>query len=428
MNHNLAIKVEGLCKKYRLGERPNPYDTIRDSFTNGIKKIRRRLTAGANGNAEKQQDFWALQDIAFEIKPGETVGIVGRNGAGKSTLLKILSRITEPTKGAIDIYGRVGSLLEVGTGFHNELTGRENIFLSGAVLGMKKAEIERQFDEIVAFAEIENFVDTPVKHYSSGMYLRLAFGVAAHLQPEILLVDEVLAVGDVVFQQKCLGKMNDVAKQGRTVLFVSHNMSAIVDLCQRGLLIEKGRLKFDGTATSCVEEYYKNNSSEEFENKQNTQNTPFNVDLLKVNDSSSAVIESGGRFDVSLRIHGQKIRNPAIFFVIENVSGQLIVHKRISSKELGTEIVDGYHKLKISLPELWISPGIYSIYFKFIAPATNWSGRLNSERIMLEVRGELERTGKALLNPEVEWSLDSHEVKPNGKLHNSQAPQLQNLF
>ena len=201
------------------------------------------------------RSIWALKDVSFDINRGEVVGIIGRNGAGKSTLLKILSEITEPTEGRVEIHGRVGSLLEVGTGFHPELTGRENVYLNGAILGMKRAEIERKFDEIVAFAEVEKFIDTPVKHYSSGMYLRLAFAVAAHLEPEILIVDEVLAVGDAAFQKKCLGKMAGVAKEGRTVLFVSHNMPAITRLCERAILLDEGRLLQDGVSHQVVKAY-----------------------------------------------------------------------------------------------------------------------------------------------------------------------------
>jgi len=214
------------------------------------------LFGGENGQAKDEDTIWALQDVSFEVKQGEVVGIIGQNGAGKSTLLKILSRITEPTCGRVEIHGRVGSLLEVGTGFHPELTGRENIFLNGAILGMKKAEIVRRFDEIVAFAEVEKFIDTPVKRYSSGMYLRLAFAVAAHLDPEILLVDEVLAVGDTAFQKKCLGKMGGVAKEGRTVLFVSHNMQAILSLTAKSILIAKGSILYFDNTNIIVQRYY----------------------------------------------------------------------------------------------------------------------------------------------------------------------------
>jgi lipopolysaccharide transport system ATP-binding protein len=211
-----------------------------------------------NRAAAECTQVWALRDVSFDIMPGEAVSVIGRNGAGKSTLLKILSRITEPTDGRVDLYGRVGSLLEVGTGFHPELTGRENIYLSAAILGMRRVEIDRKFDEIVAFAEIERFIDTPVKHYSSGMYVRLAFAVAAHLEPEVLLIDEVLAVGDVAFQKKCLGKMSDVTKAGRTVVFVSHNIAAVQQLTNRGILLQRGFVEFEGTTALAVEKYLSN--------------------------------------------------------------------------------------------------------------------------------------------------------------------------
>jgi len=251
------IQVEGLSKQYRLGAREEAYSTFRETLTGAIRAPFQRL--GRNGNSE-DDTIWALKDVGFEVQPGEVVGIIGRNGAGKSTLLKLLSRVTEPTTGSIKLYGRVASLLEVGTGFHPELTGRENIYLNGAILGMARHEIEKKFDEIVAFAEVEKFIDTPVKRYSSGMYLRLAFGVSAHLEPEILVVDEVLAVGDAAFQKKCLGKMGDVAKAGRTVLFVSHNMSAVKTICQRGILLRGGSLEFDGSSADAVDFYLQGGS------------------------------------------------------------------------------------------------------------------------------------------------------------------------
>ena len=242
MSH-IAVKAEGLAKKYVIRhEARAKYRTLRESLIQGAQRLFRRGSAVPAA----QEEFWALQDVSFEIPAGEVVGIIGRNGAGKSTLLKLLSRITEPTRGRITIEGRVASLLEVGTGFHQELTGRENIYLNGAVLGMGREEIRRKFDEIVAFAETEKFLDTPVKHYSSGMYMRLAFAVAAHLEPEILIVDEVLAVGDVEFQKKCLGKMQEVSTGGRTVFFVSHNMGAISMLCNRVILLNKGRVEMFG--------------------------------------------------------------------------------------------------------------------------------------------------------------------------------------
>ena len=245
---DIAIRVDNLSKLYHIGRAQQRHDTLRDALVSAFKRSN-------VATLERSDELWALQDVALEVKQGEVVGIIGRNGAGKSTLLKILSRITEPTSGLAEIHGRVGSLLEVGTGFHPELTGRENIYLNGAVLGMRRFEIDRKFDEIVAFAEIERFLDTPVKRYSSGMYVRLAFAVAAHLEPEILLVDEVLAVGDQAFQKKCLGKMGDVAKEGRTVLFVSHNMVAVQTLCQRAFWLDAGRLNAEGAVSQIVTAY-----------------------------------------------------------------------------------------------------------------------------------------------------------------------------
>jgi lipopolysaccharide transport system ATP-binding protein len=258
---DVAIKVENLSKQYRIGGPQGrfKYKSLREALTEAVqapfRRAARLLRGEPYGAAEMDGTIWALKDVSFEVERGEVVGIIGRNGAGKTTLLKILSRITEPTEGYAEVHGRVGSLLEVGTGFHPELTGRENIYLNGAILGMKRAEIERKFDEIVAFAEIEKFIDTPVKHYSSGMYVRLAFAVAAHLQPEILMVDEVLAVGDAAFQKKCLGKMGDVAREGRTVLFVSHNMPAVTRLCPRTILLDNGHLLRDGPSHQVMSAY-----------------------------------------------------------------------------------------------------------------------------------------------------------------------------
>src|SRR5262245_39705163 len=250
-----VIAVEDLSKRYMLGRQQGGNDDLRHVIEAAIGSPFQFLRAKRDRIRNGKKEFWALRDVSFSVAQGEAVGIVGRNGAGKSTLLKLLSRITEPTTGCIRYRGRVASLLEVGTGFHPELTGRENIYLNAAILGMKRTEIERRFDEIVAFSEVEQFLDTPVKRYSSGMYVRLAFGVAAHLEPEILLVDEVLAVGDATFQKKCLGKMGNVVKEGRTVLFVSHNMAAVSSLCTRSLLIEQGRLVWSGSPQSTIERY-----------------------------------------------------------------------------------------------------------------------------------------------------------------------------
>jgi lipopolysaccharide transport system ATP-binding protein len=256
---DLAIRARGLGKRYRLGQRREAYGSLRESLSRAVgarvRGLGGRLTGRAAPERAAPEDIWALRDVSFEIPHGDVVGLIGRNGAGKSTLLKILGRVTDPTEGRGEIHGRVGSLLEVGTGFHSELSGRDNIFLSGAILGMRRAEIVRRFDEMVAFAELDRFIDTPVKHYSSGMYVRLAFAVAAHLEPEILLVDEVLTVGDAEFQKKCLGRMGDVARQGRTVLFVSHNVGAIKALCTSAILLEGGRLALRGPVEDCVRRY-----------------------------------------------------------------------------------------------------------------------------------------------------------------------------
>src|ERR1043165_5888282 len=281
---DLSIRCKSLSKQYRIGS-PDSYRTLRDAIANtALATFRRSKNNSQNGY------IWALQDVSFEIKRGEVVGIIGLNGAGKSTLLKILSRITGPTRGRADIYGRVGSLLEVGTGFHPELTGRENIYLNGAILGMRKAEIDRKFDEIVAFAEVDKFLDTPVKRYSSGMYVRLAFGVAAHLETEVLLVDEVLAVGDAQFQKKCFEKMRDIGVQGRTILFVSHNMSAVRSICKQALIIEKGRVVAQGEIDETVDRYLSQlNASQVGEA---IETNTFSVISVQVSSVSGAVIKT----------------------------------------------------------------------------------------------------------------------------------------
>jgi lipopolysaccharide transport system ATP-binding protein len=257
---DIAIRVEGLGKRYRIGAAAERHRDLRDAVTAAVKApfrnlARLRSLSRFGEDGEEENTVWALKDVSFEVKQGEVLGIIGRNGAGKSTLLKVLSRITEPTTGRVQLHGRVGALLEVGTGFHPELTGRENVYLNGSILGMDKKYIDRKFDEIVEFSGVEKFIDTPVKRYSSGMYLRLAFSVAAHLEPEILVVDEVLAVGDAAFQKKCLGKMGDVATEGRTVLFVSHNMAAIQRLCTRGLVLQSGTVKFWGDIQGAINCY-----------------------------------------------------------------------------------------------------------------------------------------------------------------------------
>ena len=290
----IAIQVQGLGKQYRLGGKVQGYRTLRDTLADTATWPLRLLKGELRHRAEK---IWALRDISFEVQRGHVLGIIGRNGAGKSTLLKILSRVTEPTAGHAEIRGRVGSLLEVGTGFHPELTGRENIYLNGAVLGMKRREIAAKFDEIVEFSGVSKFIDTAVKHYSSGMYLRLAFSVAAHLEPEILIVDEVLAVGDAEFQRKCLGKMSDVAEAGRTVLFVSHNMSAILRLTEQSIVLEKGELVFRASTREAVDYYMASGLSQSGERIWSEEDipadaAPFKPIAMRVRDPQGRVADS----------------------------------------------------------------------------------------------------------------------------------------
>jgi len=288
---DIVIRVEDLGKQYRIGQNVGNYRTLRDALTELVSSSTRRLRRIAAGERKETESetIWALRHVNFEVEKGTVLGVIGRNGAGKSTLLKLLARVAEPTEGRAEIHGRVGSLLEVGTGFHPELTGRENTYLNGAILGMKRAEIDKKFDEIVAFSEVEKFIDTPVKRYSSGMYLRLAFSVAAHLEPEILVVDEVLAVGDAEFQKKCLGKMNQVANEGRTVLFVSHNMSAILRLTEEAILLDHGQIVQRGYSQDVVDYYLTSGMAQEGErlwegDPRLSRTGPFNPISLRVRD------------------------------------------------------------------------------------------------------------------------------------------------
>jgi lipopolysaccharide transport system ATP-binding protein len=368
----LAIRVENLGKEYHIGGPRKTYDRLGDQLVDTLLSPARRAKKLLKGQplsaSESDQRIWALRNISFEIKPGEVVGIIGRNGAGKSTLLKILSRITEPNEGYADIYGRVGSLLEVGTGFHPELTGRENIYLNGAILGMRKTEIERSFDEIVGFAEIDQFLDTPVKHYSSGMYVRLAFSVAAHLEPEILLVDEVLAVGDIAFQNKCLGKMGDVAQQGRTVLFVSHNMGVMQTLCQRGLLIQQGNIVVDSSITDAVDSYMQTLEqvgSQDLEKRTDRQGQGrvrlTGVDLFDENDIKSTSLTAGNRARFVFHVDGM-IGGISCVFTIFNQLGQRLV-AFVSDAPGQDDVYDPGlgQKFICDINELLLVPGRYRI-------------------------------------------------------------------
>ena len=322
---DIAIRCERLAKQYRIGERES-YKTLRDVIMDAFASPFRRLRTaiGHSSNGYEKPNIWALNDVSFEIKRGEVVGIIGRNGAGKSTLLKILSRITEPTHGHADIWGRVGSLLEVGTGFHPELTGRDNIFLNGAILGMRRAEVARKFDEIVAFAEVEKFIDTPVKRYSSGMYVRLAFAVAAHMETEILLVDEVLAVGDAQFQKKCFEKFRQISTGGRAIVFVSHNMAALRTVCQNAIVLDHGGVIDRGEVNSAVDRYLSRLNCESVR-VQTVETNSFLIEEVLVTSSEGPIIKTFDDIEIRIKFTGKvDIREPGLYDGIRTLENQRI--------------------------------------------------------------------------------------------------------
>jgi lipopolysaccharide transport system ATP-binding protein len=360
---DVVIKVEGLGKQYRIGKRER-YKTFREAVvqmaTGPFRRLKRAMTEDEAGT------FWALQDVNFEVNRGEVVGIVGRNGAGKSTLLKILSRITEPTRGRVEITGRVGSLLEVGTGFHPELTGRENIYLNGAILGMTRAEISRKFDDIISFSEVEKFLDTQVKFFSSGMYMRLAFAVAAHLEPEILVVDEVLAVGDAAFQKKCLGKMGEVAQQGRTVLFVSHNMGAVQQLTQRCVLLHGGRVTVVGP-TEAVLARYLDDSRDPSRQTYNVENVPrkwpgsgeIKFVSVRFGNARNEMIAAGAPLEITARLRARESVDHfwvslTIFDLGGHAVGYVVTEETLGMK-MGEEAA-----YRVELGDHRLAPGIYN--------------------------------------------------------------------
>jgi len=383
----LAIRVSGLGKRYRLGESSGPsYRTLRETISGGFGTLRNRLR-------HVPEHIWALHDLSFDVNAGEVVGIVGRNGSGKSTLLKILSRITEPTAGTAEIHGRVGSLLEVGTGFHPELTGRENIFLNGAILGMKRSEIQRNFDEIVAFSEVEKFIDTPVKHYSSGMYLRLAFAVAAHLEPEILLVDEVLAVGDAAFQKKCMGKMNDVARQGRTVLFVSHNMGAVTRLCNRAVWLDQGSFALEGSAEEVVSRYLREGITSQAERVWPDDARPGDdiarlcaVRLMQDGQLSSALdITKPFELEVEFEVM-RHVAELAIGMIVLSSDGEPLLH----SSDLLSGMQKNCERAR------WVSRCTFPAY------------ALNSGQYFVTIGGDVPHTNQCfLLDSVLSWSVEN---------------------
>ena len=371
------ITVDRLGKAYKLGQKDQTYPTFRDAIVGAAKAPFRRFRH-LSGASVEDQPFWALKDVSFEVRQGEVIGIVGHNGAGKSTLLKILSRITEPTRGRAVLRGRVASLLEVGTGFHPELSGRENIYLNGSILGMKKTEIDRKFDEIVAFANVEQFLDTPVKHFSSGMYVRLAFAVAAHLEPEILIVDEVLAVGDAQFQRKCLGKMQEVAKsEGRTVLFVSHNMGAIQTLCDRGLLLSQGSVMCIGSMANVIQAYLMAQDSAPSERddlryaKRSLGRMPRTAEFHSaaiLNEVGSVVnrpLGFGEPFLVEVAVYAHTtLEDASIIIGIESQTGlRISTAHSIEEGKVFTFRKSTTKKIAVQFPDLVLTPGRYRVSF-----------------------------------------------------------------
>lgn len=374
----IAIRAEGVSKKYRISHRKNENDTLRDELAELVRGIGRHDAAG------KTEEFWALRDLSFEIRQGDRVGLIGRNGAGKSTLLKILSRITEPSAGCLTLRGRVASLLEVGTGFHPELSGRENIYLNGAILGMRRSEIRRKFDEIVDFAEVEKFLDTPVKRYSSGMYVRLAFAVAAHLEPEILIVDEVLAVGDAAFQKKCLARMNKAGEAGVTVLFVSHNISAIQGLCNRAMLLHDGCLQSQGEVAPVIRQYLENSRqlaqislAERADRKGSGQLRFTSVSLEDGEGRAVSALHSGqhARLLFKFSTSSPELKNVLFAVGVDNDAGDRVAYFCNELVELSPLVVpESVRCFEVEIEKLPLMAGQYrlTIYCSVNGQAADW--------------------------------------------------------
>jgi lipopolysaccharide transport system ATP-binding protein len=420
---NGVIKVENLGKKYIIGHQKQRYDdSLRDAMTHTARGIWQRIRHPLSPNRESidLEELWALKDINFEVQQGERVGIIGRNGAGKSTLLKILSRITEPTTGKVRIKGRVSSLLEVGTGFHPELTGRENIFLNGAILGMSRQEIKRKFDEIIAFAELEKFLDTPVKRYSSGMYVRLAFAVAAHLEPEILIVDEVLAVGDAQFQKKCLGKMENVAKEGRTVLFVSHNMQAVKQLCRIGIVLKNGSIAYNGMATKAVEEYLHNDcASTSLKNLSNMiaslpEDPVFKLENITITQKGLPVdiVENGKPLEIAIEYEVfQRTRGLRVYIDLCDTDGTILFRSFHDEDNNGIPTVEpGRYLSKALIPKDFLAPRNYELRIRgtiynvrVFEPKEGICIKFNVARTGMSNRAYLSDSIRGKLAPFIKW-------------------------
>jgi lipopolysaccharide transport system ATP-binding protein len=439
---DLAIRIEGLSKQYRLGGRVRTYKTLRDTLSNSLAAPYRKLrSAFRHSNGQPNGSIWALKDLSFEINHGEVLGIIGRNGAGKSTLLKILSRITEPTEGYADVHGSVSSLLEVGIGFHNELSGRENIYLNGAILGMKRSQISQNFDEIVAFAEIEKFIDTPVKHYSSGMYLRLAFSVAAHLQSEILIVDEVLAVGDAQFQKKCLGKMNEISRGGRTILFVSHNLAAVQSLCSRAVWVQDGHAVGDGQPSAVVADYLKT-ATTTFVGEKIWENPTEVLDVEEVRLRSIRLIPEGDialelmntstplvievqywnfRPDTKLNISISVYNQEEICVFTSNSAGEQTWHDR--------PFPAGLFLTRCHIPGDMLNDGAYRVTVLVTKDSVTVVHR-EDDALVFEIQDNVEdRYGwygrwKGVIRPKLYWSTEMLETLPDTAMQNHRLEQI----
>jgi lipopolysaccharide transport system ATP-binding protein len=402
-----AVRARGLGKRYRLAAGLR-YKAFRDVLSSTMRAPFARWAGGTSrGRSPEPDDLWALRDVSFDVQPGEVVGIIGRNGAGKTTLLRLLSRITEPTEGYAEIDGRVGSLLEVGTGFHPELTGRENIYLNGAILGMTRAETSRKFDEIVAFAETERFLDTPVKFYSSGMYVRLAFAVAAHLEPEVLLVDEVLAVGDAAFQKKCLGKMGDVARAGRTVLFVSHNLAAIQSLCRSGIVLDRGMAAMKGGVRDAVQHYM---GLLHVNRDALAQPAPgMGLEIRSLACPSNGVVASDREmaFEFAFDANGAA-RLEDVLFLLKDQEHMLMVRDRLNDEHYPQLCGPGSSIVTVKLPPLWLRPGLYSYCLKVNADSGGVTRRVLSDPVTVQVvrRGTDGYELAGALSPRVTWTVD----------------------
>ena len=445
-----VITIEGLSKSYVLGHRSAEgvrYVAFRDVIARETRNFARKAVDFARGRqivqGDEVEEFWALRDVNLEVKRGEVLGIIGRNGAGKSTLLKILSRITEPTEGRVVLRGRVASLLEVGTGFHPELTGRENIFLNGAILGMTQREILAKFDEIVAFAEVERFLDTPVKRYSSGMYVRLAFAIAAHLEPEILIVDEVLAVGDVEFQRKCLGKLNEVARQSRTVLFVSHNMGAVKSLTQRCILIEQGRIAASGSSEDVIRAYVdkalvarsaalgaRDLAMFRRSDKGRAEARIVGIGLSGASAAPDILprVAMGDKFtiEVELEVY-EALRAADLWFVLKTSQGDCVTSMTASDQDLVVSLEPGRHAVKVTIADLPLAPGRYLLDFGVDPVVDGTACDKIQDYPILSVENEgqithwLNRPRGIAFCKEVEWVItEAPAGRPEGILGSSQ--------